>query len=366
MHTAPTTRQPGAVRSAETDPACPSGFDMNDHIGSRIRYWRGRRGLTQTVLAGLAGVSQPFISYVEAGRKSIERRSTLVAVARALQVTVGDLLGQPGDPTDPLKEQVQRVIPALRVALIEIGEGERRRPTRTPEEMAAAVEQISALRAGSQYSPMSALLPELLLDAAAYGPRLLAQVGHSASECMSSLGYRDLAFFAARVAVEAASEAEDPAWIGSTRFVYTLAMPIESAPTASRVADRALAALQSAAGDSQVRQVLGQLHLSASLVCAVNERPDDAAAHLTEANREARSLGDPDDGLGFNLLAFGPTNVGLWRMSVAAELGEHQRVVELARTIEPLRLKVANRRQPTGCTWGGRWRTPGRPTARRW
>jgi transcriptional regulator with XRE-family HTH domain len=321
------------------------GLDMDDHIGARIGYWRRRRGLTQTVLAGLAGVSQPFISYVEAGRRSIERRSTLVAVAHALQVTVADLLGQPGDPTDPLKEQVERAIPAMRVALIEIGEGERRRPTRTPEEMAAAVEQISALRAESQYSPISAVLPGLLLDAAAYGPRLLAEVGHSASECMSSLGYRDLAFFAARVAVNAASEAEDPAWIGSTRFVYTLAMPIESAPTTSRVADRALAALQSRAADSQVRQVLGQLHLSASLVCAVDERPDDAEAHLAEATREGRSLGDPDDGLGFNLLAFGPTNVGLWRMTVAAELGEHQRVIELARTIEPRRLKVANRRQ---------------------
>src|SRR5205814_2961289 len=124
----------------------------------------------------------------------------------------------------------------------------------------------------SQYAPISAMLPGLLLDAAAYGPQPLAQVGHSASECMSSLGHRDLAFFAARVAVNAASEAEDPAWIGSTRFVYTLAMPIESAPTTSRVADRALAALQGRAADSRVRQVLGQLHLSASQVCAVDDR----------------------------------------------------------------------------------------------
>src|SRR5947209_11845369 len=140
---------PGGLPARDTvnvDTDSPSEFDMNDHIGARIRYWRRRRGLTQTVLAGLAGLSQPFISYVEAGRKSIERRSTLVAIASALQVTVADLLGQPGDPTDPLKGQVERAIPALRVALIEIGEGERRRPTRSPEEMAAAIKRISALR----------------------------------------------------------------------------------------------------------------------------------------------------------------------------------------------------------------------------
>src|SRR4051794_33523011 len=113
MQAAGTTR----TRYGQREPSQSSESDMNDHIGARIRYWRRRRGLTQTVLAGLAGLSQPFISYVEAGRKSIERRSTLVAVAHALQVTVADLLGQPDDPTDPLKGQVERAIPALRVAL---------------------------------------------------------------------------------------------------------------------------------------------------------------------------------------------------------------------------------------------------------
>jgi transcriptional regulator with XRE-family HTH domain len=301
--------------------------------------------MTQAVLAGLAGLSQPYISQVEAGHKGIERRSTLVAIAGALQVSVADLLGQAGDPTDPLKTEVEKAVPALRVALIEIDEGERRTPTRTPEEMTTAVEHVTGLRARSEYAPVATRLPGLLLDAAAYGPQLLAQVGHSASECMSSLGYRDMALFAARVAVGAANEAEDPAWIGSTRFVYTLAMPIESAPTTSRVADKALTALQDRAADPDVRQTLGQLHLSASLVCAVDQRPDDAEAHLAEATGAADSLGDPRDGIGFNMLAFGPTNVGLWKMAVATELGEYGRVAELARSVEPRRLNVANRRQ---------------------
>ncbi len=316
-----------------------------DNIGARIAYWRRRRGMTQTVLAGLADVTQSFISHVESGRKGIERRSTLVAIAGALRVSVADLLGQPDDRTDPSKAEIEQAVPALRVALIEIDEDERRMPTRTPEELAAAVEHVTRLRARSEYGPIAAMLPGLLLDAAAYEPRRLAQVGHCASECMSSLGYRDMALFAARVAVNAAREAQDPAWIGSTRFVYTLAMPIESAPTTSRVADKTLTALQEQASDPQVRQTLGQLHLSASLVCAVDQRPDDAHAHLAEAAEEASTLGDPADGIGFNVLAFGPTNVGLWRMAVATELGEYNRVIELARSIEPRRLNVANRRQ---------------------
>src|SRR5262249_59342639 len=104
-------------------------------------------------------------------------------------------------------------------------------------------------------------------------------VGNPTSECLSSLGYRDMAMFAARAALHAAQEADSPAWIGSTRFVYTLSLPIEAAPTTSRVADKAIAALQKDASDVNVRQMLGQLHLSASLVCAVDQRPYDAAPH---------------------------------------------------------------------------------------
>jgi hypothetical protein len=38
---------------------------------------------------------------------------------------------------------------------------------------------------------------------------------------------------------------------------------------------------------------------------------------------------------GLGLLAFGPTNVGIWRMCVAAELGEHGEVIGLAREFRP-------------------------------
>jgi transcriptional regulator with XRE-family HTH domain len=119
-----------------------------DTIGARIKYWRMRRsGMTQAVLAGLAGVSQSYISQVEAGRKGVERRSTLVAIAKALRVTVADLLGQPGDPTDPLKAGAADAVPAIWAALIEIDEGERRAPTRTHEQMNAAIKQVAGLRA---------------------------------------------------------------------------------------------------------------------------------------------------------------------------------------------------------------------------
>lgn len=300
--------------------------------------------MSQEALAGLAGLSRSHITNIEAGRRPVDRRSTLIALAHALEVSVADLLGQPGDPTDPRKASAAAAVPAIEVALIRIEEGDLLAPVRRGDELAAAVEHAAQLRAVSDYATMARLLPDLLRDAAD-DPNALTRIAYEASVCLRNLGYRSLARPAARVAVSSALDAEDAAWIGAARFVYTLAMPIEAAATTSRVADRALRDLQAAAADPRARQMLGQMHLSASLACAVDQRPDDAAAHLRAAEDEARTLGDPVDGCGFNLSAFGPTNIGLWKMSVATELGEHGKVVELGRSITPGSLRVANRHQ---------------------
>jgi transcriptional regulator with XRE-family HTH domain len=326
---------------------------MADHVGARIRYWRKRRGaMSQEALAGLAGVSQPYVSQIEAGLKGVERRSTLVAFARALQVSVADLLGQPGDPSDPAKADVAVAVPAIRVALVEIEEGARRQVQRGAEEMAAAVQHAADLRARSNYVPMAQLLPSLLTDAAAYGGLTLARIGYEASVCLRNLGYRDLALPAARIAVGGAEQVEHAAWLGATHFIHTLAMPIEAASTTSMIATRGLSDLQAKAADAEVRQMLGQLHLSASLSLAVEGRVGDADDHIVAAGVEADSLGDPQDGIGFNLSCFGPTNVQLWRMSVFAELGEYGKVIEIARQIHPQVLHVANRHQSYWLTYG--------------
>lgn len=86
-------------------------------------------------------------------------------------------------------------------------------------------------------------------------------------------------------------------------------------------------------------------------------------AGVDEAAREAATLGDPADGGGFNQSCFGPTNVGLWRMAVAAELGEHGRVVELARAVRPDPLRMANRHQAYWMTLGSALADSGRRDA---
>ncbi len=58
-----------------------------------IRVWREHRGLTQHQLAQAAGISTPYLSQLEAGKR---RGSTAVlrAIAQALAVTLEDILPQ--------------------------------------------------------------------------------------------------------------------------------------------------------------------------------------------------------------------------------------------------------------------------------
>jgi transcriptional regulator with XRE-family HTH domain len=61
-----------------------------DHIGVRVRHWRLKRNLTQRVLADLAGLTQGYIAQIEAGTAPLDKRSTQVALAKALQVSLAD------------------------------------------------------------------------------------------------------------------------------------------------------------------------------------------------------------------------------------------------------------------------------------
>lgn len=314
-----------------------------DTIGARIRYWRLRRGgMTQSVLAGLAGVTQSYISQVEAGRRVVDRRSTLARIAAALQVTTGDLLGQP-DPADPAATGGAEAVPTIWARLVEIEEGERTRPSWPVEHLSAVLTEGRILRDRAEHLRLAALLPELLPEAAAHGGEHLVQAAYLASTCLRHLGYRHLALSAARLAATAAEDIGDLAWLGMARMGHVLALPPEAAGLTTRLAARSLSALQATAAAPDVRQVLGQLHLGAALASAVDGRAADADAHLAEASREADSLGDPVDGFGFYGCSFGPTNLLLWRMAIANELGEHARAIELAQTFRPDGLRAANR-----------------------
>lgn len=57
---------------------------------SPIRVWREHRGMSVSALASTAGLSQPYVSQIEAGKREGTAKS-LKAIADALSVSIDDL-----------------------------------------------------------------------------------------------------------------------------------------------------------------------------------------------------------------------------------------------------------------------------------
>ena len=58
----------------------------------KLKQLRAERGMTQEELAEKSGVSRVTISMLEAGKQRVTKSTTLVSLADALNVSVGDLL----------------------------------------------------------------------------------------------------------------------------------------------------------------------------------------------------------------------------------------------------------------------------------
>jgi len=96
---APTTTAPGPARPLEeTDNEMTTTDadrrEMRSDIGQRIRGWRLRREMSQADVARHAGITQASLSNYENGKRDMPL-STLIGVAGALNVSLGDLLDLP-------------------------------------------------------------------------------------------------------------------------------------------------------------------------------------------------------------------------------------------------------------------------------
>ena len=72
---------------------------LNMHLlADRLRAARETRGLSQTSLAGLAGLNLGNVNELEQRRKSSVRADTIVSLAESLGVSTDYLLGLTDDP----------------------------------------------------------------------------------------------------------------------------------------------------------------------------------------------------------------------------------------------------------------------------
>lgn len=59
--------------------------------GNPIRVWREYRGLTQQHLSETAGISKPYLSQIESGKRT-GTTEVLSAIAKALNLTIDDIV----------------------------------------------------------------------------------------------------------------------------------------------------------------------------------------------------------------------------------------------------------------------------------
>jgi transcriptional regulator with XRE-family HTH domain len=305
-------------------------------IGVRARMIRRRRGLSQDVAAGLAGISKPYLSALELGRRGFNRRGLIENLAEALGCSVADLTGQPYLAPDRATLDGRAALPGISLALNDYGPDEV--PDLTPrplDELLAWAERANEHRDQGQYSlagrDIGTLLTELQNHALTAGstdqPRAFKALVQScilAGDVAKGLsGNIDLAIAAARRGYEMACRHGDPGLIGFARWWWSLPLMWL---TARRRASRLLTSgiddlgrsVQLDGADTLGAEMLGMMHLASAQCAARNMQRDDAMTHLGEADRIAKRIGECNS----MRMHFGPTNAALWRLAVGIELNE--------------------------------------------
>jgi transcriptional regulator with XRE-family HTH domain len=327
-------------------------------IGARLRTLRRWRRLTQVELANRAGVSDSFVSMVELGQRPLDRRSHVAALANALRVSEMDLVGGPHLTPDPLQSDPHMGIPALRTALqtntLNTPAVDQARPLVELAEVVAT--GLEPLRRACDYVALGLLLPDVLdelhyhvaaaADDAAQQLALRALVDACACACFTarSLNYTDLAHLAGLRAQEAATLLGDPVWKGRADFIWLHTLSRTAVHDRSLVAaERAASRLEPYAQDLLGKQVLGMLTLTAALSAAAIQRESTAVDWLAEATQVARRV--PDRPME-NWQSFSSTNVRIWQVTIAVELGQSGGgVLELAEGVDLERIDKRSSRR---------------------
>lgn len=318
-------------------------------IGERIAYWRKKRGYTQQVLAGLVGRTASWLSKVERGERIFDRLSVLFALANALKVQPGELIGgvalppNGGTLTDP-----PRGIAAVRRALVTPSASTRQPPTLTT--LRRDIEEAKRLRQDAGYETLGRMMPELLTAALAATEQdeadawwCLAVACEVASSLAITVGEFDLAWIAADRGMTAARRSGDDLLLavtarGLAHSLHWLGMPDAAASVCSDAADRIA---PTDATPPQGWSVWGSLQLTEAINAI--RLPDATSAWrlLGHARAAAARVGP---GRNDYWTAFGPANADVYAVAVALEDGNPVEALRVADSVALDELPTAERR----------------------
>jgi hypothetical protein len=320
--------------------------DYQKALGRRIAAERRRRGLSQPELARMIDRSVAWVSQVERGVRKVDRMSVLETVAAALDIPLAELAAEApvvaAVTEEPPGAGGLRLVLSGAHALRAMLDGPRAPALRT---LRTNTRQTWELTHAGRYAELTELLSGLVPDletAARNVPddqraevfELLATTYQACSAALAEIGEPDAAWIAADRAMSAAERAGNAMLVaaGAFRlvFVFIAARHYDQAEETARTAAAALWP-KADQGDPQAMSLWGGLTLQRAIAAARTNDADSAYGELDRAAQIAGRLGDGHNE--FNT-EFGPTNVRLYEIAVAVELGDAGRALRAAAAVD--------------------------------
>lgn len=306
---------------------------VDERIGQQVAATRTARRMTQRQLADAAHISLSTLRKVEQGTRPATDR-TLEAVANALGVEPYVLTGRQRPRVD---SRVHRAIPKIRTA-IDAYDLPDDGPVRPLPELRRAAEDMTRLRLASQYTRIAETVSPLLVELTRAmhehdgahrqdSAELLTAALRAADAVAYKVGYYDLSARLVELMRWSARQAENPLLEATAAYVRAeVFFASRNLAQGLRALEQALDAMPSLT-TTPARAAAGALHMRAAVMAArLTEDPSSVGEHLEAARRLAA---DVPEGI-YAGTAFGPVSFHVHEVSVAVELGEAARAVEVA------------------------------------
>lgn len=317
-------------------------------IGDRIRFHRDARRKTQAVVAGLAGITEDYLSQIERGLK-VPTIGLLSRIAEVLHVSPAVLL----DPTAPGEREPARHIPAVQQAMFAPW-------LQQPSSEAPDLEGLASwvALAWSQwqtsirrYSTTAGLLPQLIVDAEtavrAYSAPGCSEARRRANEIASDLyfllrtyckraGRVDLSLVAADRGLRAAEASGDEVRVAAAHWNLGHALlgdgEFEQALAVALAAANRLEVFLATHAGQEAASMLGALHL---LAADADARYGDSVTQRMDLQRRAGEAADLCGEGNVYWTVFGPMNVRMHAVTIELEAGRPATAIDLAKSIDP-------------------------------
>jgi hypothetical protein len=307
-------------------------------------------------LANLVDRTEDWLNKVENNRIQLDRLSVITALARELDITLGDLLAEPS-LVEWSAETGRRTVPELRKALLTYRQ---LIPTPTESEaqpvdglmtrVLAVWDAYQAARFGYTITALPGLISDLDIAVRQYDAtervrcqRLLALTYQAATGVLTKVGEADLACVSAQRGYDLAEQAGERVVLASlTRSVTHALLAAGRFDDAVQVTSDASSLIEPLGSRSSRAyiSVYGTLFLTGAMAAARADDRSTVQGFLEEADEAARRLRG-DDNLVWT--AFGPTNVAIHRVATAMELGDVQVAIDLGTRIDVAQLPVERR-----------------------